>query len=488
MVSGILEGRFGVRFICVACFVASCAMACGSDTNDAGAVAADLTGDVQGELPGALDAAEVGASDAFDAATNTDVSDAADLATDVVTELEEIDVTSPDALTWIDAAPADVADDAADAGDLDVASPPDVATDVMEAMDLTTTGADMTTPDTGTSPASKYPLGFVMDLYGKVNVINLSSMTKLAQFGEGMHMVHGTPVLPGQKSVWYSDNAMNGKAYIQRYDMLGAPAAWVKAKTVQSPVPISQTSGARNGSVIVTSPGGGIPFMGLSKPGVPEAVGVYLEAVDKFWTLPIATPGPTIVDSTGKKAYVVSYKTHTIHVIDMQGPQFVDTWQVPTAGSDPAWLGPSRVALSQDDAMLVSADSYDSKVSLFSTETGALMSTAPLGQIVYWADFSKDGTLVYTLSWASLPEEGKEVTNCLIKHTISAVEVATGKVVKTGNWEYQLAHISVHPDGNALYASGCFGTLIRFKLPELEMTGVLPLGGGEPMPLMTVDY
>lgn len=468
---------------------AGCAMsaACGS-TSTAPGTPADVAatdgsaGDVLADLQ---DASEVTPPlDAFDAevapadvAADASASDAGPSDSELA-DAPDLDVETLDATSG-----ADVADTAPDATATDVA-----ANDAADSADLVEVQEDAKIDAEPTSPLPPATLGFVATMPGKFAVLDLKTMTKVAELGQGHAHVHGMGAEPGQNVV-YIPNRDNGN--IDRFEQVaGNPANWKITATWNAGIKMGMLDASPDGrflamtagDMVIQAPNGSLPTFSKDVVVFDTKLGA---TVAKLKTV---SPNPIAISGDGSTAWVGNWLDHSISKINVGTSSEMAVYGLPTTNGNPKWIGPTRVTLSPDEKWLLSCDFSDKVAVLMPTDDPSQQTVIATGDMAHWCEFSPDSSKVAITTWESFIVQGDEVASALIPSATLVYDRASLKQLAKVTWKFQMAHNAWVPGSPWLLVSACYGNVLRYDA-NFQLTGqVVVTTSGEPMPAMTVSF
>ncbi len=442
--------------------------------------------------------------DTGEAAAAADAADSADAPADVAADT-----------TASDAAPSDSeAADATDATASDAADVPDVADTAADATagpDIADVAADVTASDASdtdavdtadgqdgladsqadaqpTSPLPPATLGFVATMPGKFAVVDLKSMTKVAEIGQGHAHVHGMGAQPGQKVV-FIPNTDNGT--IDRFEQVaGNPANWKITATWNAGIQMGMLDASPDGrflamtagNMVIQAPNGSLPSFSKDVVVFDTQLGAPIAK------LKTVSPNPIAISADGSTAWVGNWLDHSISKINVGTSSEVASYGLPTTGGNPKWVGPTRITLSPDEKWLLSCDFSDKVAVLMPADDPSQQTVVPTGDMAHWCEFSPDSSKFSITTWESFIVQGDEVASALIPSATLVFDRASLKQLGKMTWKFQMAHNAWVPGSPWLLVSACYGNVLRYNA-NFQLTGqVVVTTSGEPMPAMTVSF
>ncbi len=363
-------------------------------------------------------------------------------------------------------------------------TPQDVAVaDLLIPVDASPTDS-FSIADSSIVPTPAYKLGFIGTVMGKVFIIDLATMKKLAYVGEGHYNVHGCGPTPGQKQVWYGNPDV---PQIERFDMQGNdPTNWLQAKTVPSPTQLGAMAISAGGSVLLTCDGT-VELYNSFQTQDPMNTGKHVAVFDlkteTYRGVVDVSPSFAVVPTAdGSKTYVGTWSENKVQVLDNVTLKLTGSWPLPmTPGKK--WGGPSGMTLSHDEKTL-GIGGWDGNAAFFVDTTTGAAQAIPVGGtgIVHWAAFSPDDKMAYFSTFDYLPDQGNEANNVNVPSRIIYVDRTTNKIVKEVNWSHFVGHVGTAPGLDQIFVTASFGTVLRYDGTSGELTGQVQLYSGQPMP------
>jgi YVTN family beta-propeller protein len=146
-----------------------------------------------------------------------------------------------------------------------------------------------------------------------------------------------------------------------------------------------------------------------------------------------------VVAHDGKRGYTANVGPGTVSVLDLVGRKTLKVIPVVTepAGSK-AWRV-QRIAISNDDKLVFTADQVKPRLAVIDTATETLKGWVELPGFGYGADMSQDGRLLLI----AIPDANK----------VAVVDVKAMKVVRTIDVPSAPQEVLVRPDGKVAYVS-----------------------------------
>lgn len=349
-----------------------------------------------------------------------------------------------------------------------------------------------------TPEGASYPRLFASTVTGAALVFDTAAREVEARVQDSHRVTQGVAVLPGQDELLYGNHSTGA---IQRVRLADGGGEF----EVVSSLPLAGVFRRLAG-------GDGLAAAGVEAERPPWTDRVVLinaggegERLIGSWDLPF-DPGPDaegwLASSVAARvgfalsadrctAWVTHAIRHDVTVLDLDAMVRVDGWTVQPPTPEPArWLGPTAFpSLSPDGAWLAVPEGDGGRVTLVRTDDSSDRRTIPLpaGQAALQAAFSPDSARLWILGregWAVL---GADQRNAKLPTELHVVDLATSTVVRTLRWSHAMARLAIPPDGDRVWVSAAYYTLLGFGLTSLEQESEDVVGSGQ-QPLLGLDY
>jgi hypothetical protein len=364
-----------------------------------------------------------------------------------------------------------------------------------DAAGLAETSADAETDTVAPAQPTKHKYLFGSLINGKVAMVNATTLKHVQDIGAGHNVVHGAAILPGQEVLYYPNMDTESLDKIQV-----SPTDWKVVKSTKIPRRLGIVRGSRNGAIVVVSPGIMPSIFSSGEPTTfPDGIVVYDTATDSIRGIAdVKTPNSLAVDPTGTWIVEANSLGKYVAIVNANTLQADMTISVPGGPkATDKWLGPVRVAITDDARWIATADFMNGRISLLDRESGEYVASFQGEGYAHDVHFSPDGSKIYAVSFDAYAGEEDdpdihdkqafESKSALANHRVYVIDRATMTKIAESKWDYLLVHVAGPPDSDMIYASGAFSSFVVYRGPTYEQIGVSSMSA-QPMPLMTIIF